>query len=183
MFCSWRCGPRSPRSPNRFPVWCRLPPLMSIRESLLENFAGDLEYHPRRAAVYLFLAAGALALWFFSPPETKFTVTPLVFALGSMALTLKGVFLLRKSSEGFGTTMADVDSLSRPQQRKALPNLPTQAAQIVQDFGAGSMLLWPLLNMAGEFDRSLTDPPLPLIFLSGAILFGLGWLIRRFTSH
>jgi hypothetical protein len=156
---------------------------MSIRESLLENFAGDLEYHPRRAAVYLFLAAAAFALWFFSPPERKFTTTPLVFALGSVALALKGVFLLRKSSEGFGTTMTDADPLSRPQRRKELPNVPTQAAQIVQDFGAGAMLLWPLLNMAGEFDHSLTDPPRPPIFLSGAILFGLGWLIRRFTSH
>jgi hypothetical protein len=156
---------------------------MSIRESLLENFAGDLEYHPRRAAVYLFLAAAAFAFWFFSPPEMKSTTMPLVFALGSVALTLKGVFLLRKSSEGFGTTMTDADSLSGPQHRKELPDVPTQAAQIVQDFGAGSMLLWPLLNMAGEFDHSWTAPPLPPVFLSGAILFGLGWLIRRFTSH
>jgi hypothetical protein len=156
---------------------------MSIHESLLENFAGDLEYHPRRAAVYLLLAAAAFAFWFFSPPERKSTTTPLVFALGSVALTLKGVFLLRKSSEGFGTTMTDADSLSHPQQRKNLPDVATQAAQIVQDFGAGSMLLWPILNVAREFDRSLTDSPLPPVVLCGALLFGLGWLIRRFTSR
>jgi hypothetical protein len=156
---------------------------MSIRESLLENFAGDLEHHPRRAAVYLFLAAAAFAFWFFSPPEKKFTTMPLVFALGSVALTLKGVFLLRKSSEGFGTTMTDADSLSRPQRRKELPDVPTQAAQIVQDFGAGPLLLWPMLNLASEFDHSWTEPLLSPIFYSGAILFGLGWLIRRFTSH
>jgi hypothetical protein len=156
---------------------------MSFRESLLENFAGDLEYHPRRTAVYLFLAAAAFAFWFFSPPERKFTTMPLVFALGSVALTLKGVFLLRKSSEGFGTTMTDADSLSGPQHRKELPDVPTQAAQIVQDFGAGPLLLWPILNVASEFDHSWTDPLLSPILFSGAILFGLGWLIRRFTSR
>ena len=58
---------------------------MSLREFFFENFAGDLEYHPRRAAVYLVLALAAAAFWFFSPAETKFTTTPLVFALGSQS--------------------------------------------------------------------------------------------------
>jgi len=72
---------------------------VSLREFFFENFAGDLEYHPRRAALYLVLAVAAAAFWFFSPAETKFTATPLVFALGALALLTKGVFLLRRSSE------------------------------------------------------------------------------------
>jgi hypothetical protein len=48
---------------------------VSLREFFFENFAGDLEYHPRRAALYLALAVAAAAFWFFSPPETKFTAT------------------------------------------------------------------------------------------------------------
>jgi hypothetical protein len=72
---------------------------VSIREFFLENFAGDLEYHPRRAAIYLILAIAAGCFWIFSPAETKFTVVPLVFALGSLALLGKGIFLLRPSSE------------------------------------------------------------------------------------
>ena len=39
---------------------------MTFREFLLANFAGDLEYHPRRAAVYLCLAVGAANVWVFS---------------------------------------------------------------------------------------------------------------------
>ena len=154
---------------------------MSIRESIFENFAGDLEHHPRRAAVYLFLAVAAVSFWISTESEDKFTVTPLVFALGSITLALKGVFLLRKSSEGFGSTPFNA-APSSALPRKTLPNLPTQAAQIVQDFGAGSLLLWPTLNVAREFNASWTSPPSLLVFLSGAVLFGLGWVMRRLTA-
>jgi hypothetical protein len=156
---------------------------VSLGESLLENLAGDLEYHPRRAVLYLFLGAAALSFWVFSPPETKFTTTPLVFALGSLTLFLKGIFLLRKSSEGIGLTQSDLDALSSSSQAKKLPEIPAQAAQIVQDFGAGSLLLWPLLNIGRDIDQSWTDPPRVSVFIAGAVFFGLGWLIRRLTSH
>jgi hypothetical protein len=156
---------------------------MSVRESLLENFAGDLEYHPRRAALYLSLAAASLCFWLFSPAENKFTTTPLLFALGSLTLFLKGIFLLRKSSEGIGLTQSDLDALSSSSRGKKLPEIPAQAAQIVQDFGAGSLLLWPLLNFGRDIDQSWSDPPRVPVFLAGAVLFGLGWLIRRLTSH
>jgi hypothetical protein len=116
---------------------------VALRDFFLENFAGDLEYHPRRAALYLSLAVAALCYWIFSPPEAKFSTVPLVFALGSLMLLLKGVFLFRKSSEGLGLTRSELDDLSRPSNRKRLPSIPNQAAQIVQDFGAGSLLLWP----------------------------------------
>ena len=155
---------------------------MSYRQSILDEFAGDLEYHPRRAAVYFVLAAAAFSFWFFSPPENKFTTTPIVFGLGSLTLLLKGVFLLRKSSEGLGLTQQEFDALSSAVNRKKLPQLPEQAAQIVQDFGAGSLLLWPLLNVGRDVDASRSDPPRLPIILCGAVLFGLGWLIRRLTK-
>lgn len=157
---------------------------MSFRESILEEFAGDLEYHPRRAVLYLILAAGAFSFWYFTPHDRKFTYTPIVFALGSITLLLKGVFLLRKSSEGIGMVQSDFDALrSAP---KSLPSLPEQAAQILQDFGAGSMLLWTLLllDSVRDFDASWTDPPTIRVFFSGAVLFATGWLTRRLTrSH
>jgi len=155
---------------------------VTLRELFWENFAGDLEYHPRRAVVYLGLAVAALCFWIFSHSETKFSTTPLVFGLGSLTLFLKGVFLLRKSSEGLGLTQSELDDLSNPANRKSLPSVPNQAAQIVQDFGAGSLLLWPLLNVGKDIDQSWVNPPRVPVFLAGAILFGLGWLIRRFTS-
>ena len=69
---------------------------MTLGDFLLENFADDLEYHPRRAAVYLGLSISAACFWIFSPPNTKFTAVPLVFALGSLTLFVKGVFLVPK---------------------------------------------------------------------------------------
>lgn len=109
---------------------------MTLREFFLENLAGDLEYHPRRAVLYLGLASAALCFWIFSAPEFKFTAVPLVFGLGSLTLLLKGIFLLRKSSEGLGLTQSEFDELSDLSKRKSLPSLPNQVAQIVQDFGA-----------------------------------------------
>jgi hypothetical protein len=155
---------------------------MSIGEFLLENFAGDLEYHPRRAALYLGLGVAAASFWAFSSPETRFTPIPLVFALGSLTLLVKGVFLLRKSSEGIGLSEQKVSALSKSSNRKDLPSLPNQVAQIVQDFGAGGMLLWPLLRYGKGLDASWDNAPSFKVFVSGAFLFLLGWLIRRLTS-
>src|SRR6266403_974787 len=154
---------------------------MTLREFLLENFAGDLEYHPRRALLYLGLAAAALCCWIFAPPEAKFTTIPLVFLLGSLTLILKAIFLLRESFEGIGLTSSDFDELSNPANRKKLPSIPNQAAQIVQDFGTGPLLLWAILNIGKDIDRSWNDPPRLAVFLAGAVLFSLGWLIRRLT--
>ena|SRR5258708_7399851 len=155
---------------------------MTLREFLLENFAGDLEYHPRRALLYLGLAAAALCCWIFAPPEAKFTTIPLVFLLGSLALILKGIFLLRESSEGIGLTSSDFDELSNPFDRKKLSSIPNQAPQIVQDFGTGSLMLWPILNIGKDIDRSWNDPPRLAVFLTGAVLFSVGWLICGLAS-
>lgn len=154
---------------------------MSLREFFLENFAGDLEYHPRRALLYLSLGSVALGSWIMSAHENKFTVIPLVVVLGSFTLLLKGLFLLRKSSEGLGLSTQEIVALSDSSNRKNLP-IPAQAAQIVQDFGTGAFLLWPLLNVGKDIDQSWSNPPHFRVFLAGAILFFLGWIIRRVTS-
>jgi hypothetical protein len=172
----------------RWPISCQRPirsfcgklRAVTLREFFLENFAGDLEYHPRRAILYLALSAAALCFWIFSSPEIKFSTTPLVFGLGSLTLLLKGVFLLRKSSEGLGLTQSEFDDLSS--SRKNLPSIPNQAAQIVQDFGTGPLLLWPILNVGKDMDRTWINPPRVAVFLTGVVLFSLGWLIRRLTS-
>src|ERR1700722_3112969 len=147
---------------------------MSISEFLLENFAGDLEYHPRRAALYWGLGVAAACFWYFSPLESKFTAIPLIFGLGSLTLLVKGVFLLRKSSEAIGLSEHEVSQLAARSKRKNLPPLPTQVAQIVQDFGAGGMLLWPLLHYGKGVDNSWDNAPIFRVFVSGAFLFGLG---------
>jgi hypothetical protein len=155
---------------------------VSLREFFFENFAGDLEYHPRRAALYFFLAIAAAAFWFFSPAEAKFTTTPLVFALGALTLLTKGIFLFRRSSEGLGLDHTALAVLSDPVNRKHLPSIPAQVAQILQDFGTGALLLWPLLNVGKDIDQSWSDPPRLPVFAIGAVLFVLGWTIRRLTS-
>ena len=155
---------------------------MTLREFFLENFAGDLEYHPGRALLYLSLATAALCFWIFSPSQKKFTAIPLVFALGNLTLLLKGIFFLRKSSEGLGLSEQELGNLSDPTNRKRLPSIASQAAQIVQDFGTGAFLLWPLLNVGKDIYNSWSNPPRFPVFLTGAILFLLGRLIRRLTS-
>ena len=156
---------------------------MNVREFFLENFAGDLEYHPRRALIYLVLAAGAACFWFFSPGDKKFTTIPLLFALGCLTLLAKGAFLLRPASEGIGLSDAEVREIAASGTGKQLPSLPEQAAQVVQDFGTGGLLLWPLLNLAKDIDQSWNNPPRLQVFALGALLFAVGWLIRRLSRR
>lgn len=69
--------------------------------------------------------------------------------------------------------------LSDPSNRKEFPSIIQQASQVVQDFGTGSFLLWPILNLGKDIDKSWSDPPMFRVFLVGAILFFLGWVVRR----
>ncbi len=155
---------------------------MNLREIFVENFVGDLEYHPRRAVVYLILAVASFCFWVFSPSVVRFTTVPLVFAFGSLALLIKGILLMRKSSEGLGLSDQELARLSNRSNRKSLPSIVGQASQVVQDFGTGSFLLWPLLNIGKDIDKSWSDPPLFRVFLTGAILFLLGWALRRVAT-
>ena len=155
---------------------------MTIREFFLENFAGDLEYHPRRASLYLGLGIGAGCFWLFSPYEKRFSAVPLIFVLGSLTLFVKGIFLLRKSSEGLGLSHQNLAELRDHSHSKDFPSIASQAAQVVQDFGTGSFLLWPLLNVGKDIDPSWNNPPRLAVFVSGAVLFFVGWAIGRFTT-
>ena len=147
----------------------------------MENFAGDLEYHPRRAVLYFVLAVVAFCFWIFTPSNIQFTTVPLVFALGSLPLLIKGIFLMRKSSEGLGLTDQELTELSNPANRKRLPSVAAHISQIVQDFGTGALLLWPLLNIGRDIDKSWNAPTFR-VFLIGAVLFLIGWALRRAFS-
>ena len=149
----------------------------------MDNIAGDLEYHPRRALLYLALAVVAMAFWYFSPAEKQFTAVPLLSGLGGVSLALKGIFLLRKSSEGLGLSENELAALSKAARNKVSPSLPAQAAQILQDFGTGPMLLWPFIDSFRNISNNAGDRTRVLpVFVIGAILFGMGWVIRRFTA-
>src|SRR5207245_437211 len=106
----------------------------------------DLEYHPKRGLLYLGVAVAALSFWIYWSPGRKAEVLPLVCALGGMGLVLKGVFLLRRSSEGLGLTQQELDQLSAPSNRKDLPPVPVLLPQLIQDFGTGPLLLGPVLH-------------------------------------
>ena len=123
-----------------------------------------------------------MLLDFLARSDLQFTTVALVFALGSLALLMKGIFLLRKSSEGLGLSDQELARLSDPSDRKGFPSITHQASQVVQDFGTGSFLLWPLLKIGKDIDKSWSDPPQFRVFLTGAILFMLGWGLRRVTS-
>jgi len=155
---------------------------MALRESIVENLAGDLEYNPRRGALYLGLAAGSLCFWINSPAEIRFTAIPLIFALGGVPLLVKGIFLSRKSSDGIGLTYKEVANLPLLSGGKGMPSIRNLAAQILQDFGAGPFLLWPFLNVGKEIDSSWNDPPRLAVFAAGALTFFAGWLTRRLIA-
>jgi hypothetical protein len=156
---------------------------VTLREFFVENLAGDLEYNPRRATLYLSLGGIALCSWLFLNQVNKFSAIPLVCGLGSLTLLTKGIFLFRKSSEGLAMTESELAALSDSSNRKSLPSISEQVAQIIQDFGAGSFLLWPLLNMGTSIDQSWDRPPRLQVFVAGAILFFVGWLIRSLTTR
>ena len=156
---------------------------MGLREYVSEQLVGDLEYHPRLGLVYLGLATGALCCWIFGPFDDIFATIPLVCAGGGLTLLLKGIFLLRRSSEGLALSATELEQLSDPSNRKALPPIPVVAGLIVQDFGAGVLLLGVVvLRLIQNVDKSRDIGPTWPVALSGALLFGIGWAIRSLSS-
>ena len=102
---------------------------MTLREIFVENYAGDLEYHPRRAVVYLALAVGAFCFWIFSASDVQFTTVPLVFALGSLALLIKGIFFCVNRLRGSDCrTENSLGSLTHPIARASHPS-PSKPAK------------------------------------------------------
>jgi hypothetical protein len=148
------------------------------REQILEDFVGDVDYHPKRGAVYLLLGAAALCVWIYSSPEHKLDTIPLLFAFGSLPLLLKAVFLFRKSSEGLALTVEERSQLSAV---KPLPPVTALLAQIVQDFGAGAVTLGPVLHTLKRIDPSW-DLPIAEVFFSGLALCFAGWFMRHLIS-
>lgn len=148
---------------------------MDWREWLLENFAGDLEYHPKRGYVYLGLAILSAMPWIVAPPDSGFTLLPLAFALGGVGLFGKAIYLFRKSSEGIGLTIQDEVALEATAKQKKLRNFPVEVAQVVQDFGTGVLLLALFLGRS----RDASGNPLKLMMLLiGASVFAVGWFVR-----
>jgi hypothetical protein len=154
---------------------------MSFREKVFEDLAADLEYHPKRGLLYLGLAAVAITFWICLRPENRMLALPLICGLGGTALLLKGVFLLRRSSEGLGLTQQELDRLSAPSHRKVLPPVPILLAQLIQDFGTGSLLLSPVLHTLKNINEAWALPT-SYVFLGGAFVFAVGWLIRHFAD-
>jgi len=150
---------------------------MTLREQVLDEISGDLEYHPRRGVLYLFLAVCSFAVAINLPLPGEPAVR-LTFALGGLALLLKASLLFRKSSEGLALTQRELDDLSAPENRKPLPALPVLAARVVQDFGAGVLLFTPFLQYVRSKDERWHIPWLLPVFGAGAVLFALGWLVR-----
>jgi hypothetical protein len=155
---------------------------MSRRENLLEEFGGDLEYHPKRGAVYLVFATAATVPWLLSPLSGAPGTLRFVFVTGGLGLLAKGVFLFRKSSEGLALTALERDQLSDASRRKPLPAVPEMLAQITQDFGIAVGLLSPVLsglrNKAANEHHSFVPE-----FLIGVSLFFAGWLVRRYRAR
>ena len=142
-------------------------------QDLLDNLTGDLDYNPKRGALYFVVGVLTVATWAVLPAESRFTTVPLIVACGGVPLLFKAVFFLRKSSEGYsvdeGTSATDT----------ALPPLSTVGAQLLQDFGAGPLVLGQVMHLANGLNQNWMLPGFS-VSLAGAVLFLIGWLIRRF---
>ena len=149
---------------------------MDWRESLLANFAGDLEYHPRRGYLYLGLAIMSVMSWFLMPSESA--TLAMVFVLGGVGLFGKAIYLFRKSSEGIGLTLQDEVALEKTSKNKRLPSFASEVAQIVQDFGTSVLLLSPFLGVSLGMDQVRGNSPKFAVVVIGAGVLALGWFVR-----
>jgi hypothetical protein len=162
---------------------------MWSRQSIFESLTDDLAFDPKRAVVYLGFGFAALCVWVFARPEAKLTLTPLVFGTGSVGLLLKGTFLFRRTSDGLTSRAAlslaadEAISDSSRSKPKAFPPIPSLLAQLIQDFGAGGLLIGSLLHIGGALDNSWKAVPSFPVFLAGAVAFLTGWVLRRIYNH
>jgi len=157
--------------------------LVWSKEEILEEFAGDLEFHPRRGVIYALFGGLCLVLWYRLQVPVRFAFIPPTIGYGGLALILKSIFLFRKSSDSFGATR--VDLVEKP---KARPSGPVEflgeglnaasVGQFIQDFGAGSIILWPFLALGAESTEPLSNLKVG-VFAAGAATFALGWALRK----
>jgi len=121
-------------------------------EFFLENFAGDLEYHPRRAILYLALSAAALCFWIFSSPEIKFSTIPRYSVSAAFHYSSRhfpSTEIIPKDSALLNQTLlspllavakASFDSEPRRSDRSGFRHRP--------------LFLWPLLNIGKDIDHT-----------------------------
>jgi hypothetical protein len=55
-------------------------------QDLLDNLTGDIEYDPKRGAIYAAASVIALAIWALVPSERSLTAIPLVVGCGGVRL-------------------------------------------------------------------------------------------------
>jgi hypothetical protein len=159
---------------------------LPFREFFFENLIEDLDYNPKRGALYLGLGGVLLAGWATRRFDSRAEALPLIWALGCAALLLKGVFFLKRTSAGLtdqGISLrvddaTDAVPLIAPNKEFDLPKL---MARLVQDFGSGPLLVGPLLHVSTRLDQAW-ELPAVYVFLGGAVIFGIGWFIRRFAT-
>ena len=155
-------------------------PTMISREEVIEYFSEDLEFNPRRAATYLLVGSVLIAYYFSVPHEMLYRPTFIVVLLGAAALCIKGIFLLRRSSEGLG-----LDYGYEEKKKLAIKPprpLAEQSATMLRDFASGPLLLCWFLELGRQFRPELENPPLGTVFLVGALLLGLSYVVKRLTQ-
>ncbi len=156
---------------------------MDWREELLADFADNLEYHPIRGYLYLGLAVFSAIPWLVMSGGSRFTLVPLVFLLGGFGLFLKGIYLLRKSSEAIGLSFEEEVALEDKAKQKRLQSFPRELAQVIQDFGLGVALLAPMLGVSRDLDNIFGNHPKLVLMLIGAIVLALGWFSKWLTRQ
>ena len=84
------------------------------------KLCGGLGISPSASSLVFRSRCSLFAFGFSHPPNVQFATIPLVFALGALALLIKGIVLMRKSSEALGLSDQELAELSNPANRKRL---------------------------------------------------------------
>jgi hypothetical protein len=160
---------------------------MLSRHALFENLIGDLEYHPKRALIYVACGLAAVGTAIFARFASQGTLLAYLFGSGGFTLLLKSVFLLRRTSDGLGVSAVTMglfgeDGVRRNATVKALPRPALLTGQILQDFGAGAVLLATFLHFGRDVNHPWSNAPRHSLLAAGAVLFGIGWFVRWASS-
>ena len=120
--------------------------------------------------------------------DQKLAAVPLVFGSGGLALLLKGVFFLRKTSAGL-TSSQPALSLKAAAVPKPIaapvnsfPKMPTLLSQLIQDFGTGPFIAGPVIHKIAADNHHPWSGAEIIVFIAGAALFGIGWMGQRLAK-